>query len=191
MHRCGGTARTLEWMPLCRDRLMAVFSQGHQLAGEPAVTLEMLRGERLLLPQKGYGCEAHPVLERIPEESEVRFITCSEYVALSMVAAGLGGLRPAGAAAAALSGRDGVRSTETGAVPDARKWGSPPGCRVSRGSKTLWDMSGLMWKRRVKTARCLPRRQTPGRADDPKWMNFTEIVGMWGLGLLTGRKPTL
>ena len=30
----GGTARTLEWMPLCRDRLMAVFSQGHQLAGE-------------------------------------------------------------------------------------------------------------------------------------------------------------
>lgn len=86
----GGTARTLEWTPLCRDRLMAVFPQGHRLAGEPVVTLEMLRGERLLLPQKGYGCEARPVLERLPEESRVRFITCSEYVALSMVTAGLG-----------------------------------------------------------------------------------------------------
>lgn len=55
----GGATRSVEWLPLCRDQLMAVLPKGHRLARERAVSLEALQQERLLLPLKGYGRAAH------------------------------------------------------------------------------------------------------------------------------------
>lgn len=86
----GGATRSVEWLPLCRDQLMAVLPKGHRLARERAVSLEALQQERLLLPLKGYGRAAHQMLDRLSGNPAVRFIACSDYTILSMVEAGLG-----------------------------------------------------------------------------------------------------
>lgn len=86
----GGTARSVEWVPLCRDQLMAVLPKGHRLAREAAISLETLGQERLLLPLKGYGRAAHQMLDWLSGNPAVRFLACSDYAILSMVAAGLG-----------------------------------------------------------------------------------------------------
>ena len=86
----GGAARSVEWLPLCQDQLMAVLPKGHRLARERAVSLEALQQERLLLPLKGYGRAAHQMLDRLSGNPAVRFIACSDYTILSMVEAGLG-----------------------------------------------------------------------------------------------------
>ena len=83
----GGGARAVEWIPLCRDQLMAVLPRGHRLARERA---EALGQERLLLPLKGYGRAAHQLLDHLSGNPAVRFLACSDYAILSMVAAGLG-----------------------------------------------------------------------------------------------------
>ena len=86
----GGGPRSVEWTPLCRDQLMAVLPRKHRLARERAVSLEALGQERLLLPLKGYGRAAHQLLDRLSGNPAARFLACSDYVILSMVAAGLG-----------------------------------------------------------------------------------------------------
>lgn len=86
----GGAARSVEWLPLCQDQLMAVLPKGHRLARERAVSLEALQQERLLLPLKGYGRAAHQMLDQLSGNPAVRFIACSDYTILSMVEAGLG-----------------------------------------------------------------------------------------------------
>lgn len=86
----GGEGRSFEWLPLYDDQLIAIFPQGHPLAEEPSVSLEMLLEEPFILPKKNYDYEVHHLLEQLPRQPHVRFTACSDYAIISMVTAGLG-----------------------------------------------------------------------------------------------------
>lgn len=86
----GGATRSVEWLPLCRDQLMAVLPKGHRLARERAVSLGSAAAGTAAAASEGIWTRGTPDAGPAFRKPAVRFIACSDYTILSMVEAGLG-----------------------------------------------------------------------------------------------------
>ena len=86
----GGEGKNFEWIPLCRDRMMALVPPGHDLAEQETVALQDMASVPFIMPMPGYDGEVHDILEEMPQQPKISFSACSDYAIISMVAHGLG-----------------------------------------------------------------------------------------------------
>ncbi len=86
----GGENQEFEWLPLCRDQLLALVPPDHPLTEHNAVPLEAFSSEPFIMPMPGYDGEVHDILDQLEQRPHIRFSACSDYTIISMVAEGLG-----------------------------------------------------------------------------------------------------
>ena len=86
----GGEGKRFEWIPLCRDRLLALVPPGHPLAERESVPLTAFITEQFIMPLAGYDYEVHHILDKLDQYPKIRFSSCSDYVIIAMVSQGLG-----------------------------------------------------------------------------------------------------
>ena len=86
----GGEGKGFEWIPLRRDRLLALVPPDHPLSREKAVPLEALLNEEFIMPMPGYDGEVRFILDKLPRWPHILFSACSDYAIINMVAEGLG-----------------------------------------------------------------------------------------------------
>lgn len=86
----GGENRPFDWLPLCRDEMLALLPPGHPLTERAAVPIEAFENEQFIMPLAGYDYEVHHVLDRLEHYPHIRFSACNDYAIISLVTAGLG-----------------------------------------------------------------------------------------------------
>ena len=86
----GGEGKEFSWIPLKRDRLLALLPPGHPLAGRDRIPLEALMEQEFIMPMPDYDGEVRSLLDRLPRWPNVRFYACSDYAIMNMVSEGLG-----------------------------------------------------------------------------------------------------
>ncbi len=86
----GGEGRDFEWIPLCRDRMLALVPPGHPLAREGRAPLEALAAEKFIMPMPDYDGEVRYILHKMPRMPQILFSACSDYAIINMVTEGLG-----------------------------------------------------------------------------------------------------
>ena len=86
----GGEGKDFEWIPLCRDRMLALVPPDHPLARGSAVALEDLAGEEFIMPMPDYDGEVRFILNKLDRWPHILFSVCSDYAIIHMVTQGLG-----------------------------------------------------------------------------------------------------
>ena len=86
----GGEGQEFEWVPLCRDRMLALVPPDHPLARQDCVPLEALLTEKFIMPMPGYDGEVRYILNKLPRWPQILFSACSDYAIINMVTEGLG-----------------------------------------------------------------------------------------------------
>jgi len=86
----GGENRDFEWVPLCRDRMLALVPPEHPLANAAAMPLEAFWDEKFIMPMPGYDDEVHKILDKMSRRPNILFSACSDYAIINMVSEGLG-----------------------------------------------------------------------------------------------------
>ena len=86
----GGEGKNFEWIPLCRDRMLALVPPGHPLADKSAVPLADLMNEEFIMPMPDYDGEVRFVLDKLDHWPHILFSVCSDYAIINMVNQGLG-----------------------------------------------------------------------------------------------------
>ena len=86
----GGERKGFEWVPLCRDRMLALVPPDHPLAAREAVRLEDLAAEEFIMPMPDYDGEVRFILDKLDHWPHILFSTCSDYAIINMVTEGLG-----------------------------------------------------------------------------------------------------
>ena len=86
----GGEGKDFEWIPLCRDRMMALLPPEHPLAACEALPLEALAGEEFIMPMPDYDGEVRFILNKLKHWPHILFSACSDYTIINMVTEGLG-----------------------------------------------------------------------------------------------------
>ena len=86
----GGEGQEVEWVPLCRDRMLALVPPEHPLARQDCVPLEALLKEKFIMPMPDYDGEVRYILNKLPRWPQILFSACSDYAIINMVTEGLG-----------------------------------------------------------------------------------------------------
>lgn len=86
----GGEGKGFEWIPLCRDRMLALVPPEHPLASRAAVRLEDLGAEEFIMPMPDYDGEVRFILDKLERRPHILFSACSDYAIINMVTKGLG-----------------------------------------------------------------------------------------------------
>ena len=86
----GGEGQEFEWVPLCRDRMLALVPPEHPLARQDCVPLEALLTEKFIMPMPDYDGEVRYILNKLPRWPQILFSACSDYAIINMVTEGLG-----------------------------------------------------------------------------------------------------
>ena len=79
-----------EWIPLRRDRMVAVLPKDHPRAGDGSFPIELCRSERFIMPAAGYDYDIMRVMDKYHITPNVRYSTGEDNAAISMVQQGLG-----------------------------------------------------------------------------------------------------
>jgi len=86
----GGERQSFEWIPLCRDRMLALVAPEHPLAKGTSMALEAFLKEDFIMPMPGYDGEVRYILDKLPRWPHILFSACSDYAIINMVTEGLG-----------------------------------------------------------------------------------------------------
>lgn len=86
----GGEGRDFDWIPLCRDQLLALLPPGHPLTEGEVIPIEAFESEQFIMPLAGYDYEVHHILDQLSHYPNIRFSACNDYAIISMVTQGLG-----------------------------------------------------------------------------------------------------
>jgi len=86
----GGEGKSFEWIPLCRDRMLALVASEHPLAKGENVPLEAFLQEDFIMPMPGYDGEVRYILDKMTRWPHILFSACSDYAIINMVTEGLG-----------------------------------------------------------------------------------------------------
>ena len=86
----GGEGQEFEWVPLCRDRMLALVPPEHPLARQDRVPLEAQLKEKFIMPMPDYDGEVRYILNKLPRWPQILFSACSDYAIINMVTEGLG-----------------------------------------------------------------------------------------------------
>ena len=86
----GGERQGFDWVPLCRDRMMALVAPEHPLARGEVMELEAFLKEDFIMPMPGYDGEVRYILDKLPHWPHILFSACSDYAIINMVTEGLG-----------------------------------------------------------------------------------------------------
>lgn len=86
----GDSRKYFEWIPLCRDQMLALVPPDHPLAQGDVFPVEAFAKEQFIMPLKGFDYEVHKVLRQLDHYPNIRFSACGEYAIISMVTEGLG-----------------------------------------------------------------------------------------------------
>ena len=86
----GGEGKEFEWVPLCRDRMMALLPPEHPQAGNASLPLKELASEEFIMPMPDYDGEVRFILDKLDHWPHILFSACSDYTIINMVTEGLG-----------------------------------------------------------------------------------------------------
>lgn len=79
-----------DWIPLKRDRMMALLPRSHPLAEADSFPIERCRTEKLILPAFGHDDDVMALFSEFGIVPDVAFATVESYSAFKMVEQGLG-----------------------------------------------------------------------------------------------------
>ncbi|MGM9662083.1 MAG: LysR family transcriptional regulator [Oscillospiraceae bacterium] len=79
-----------EWIPLRKDRMVAVLPKEHPMAGEKAYPIENYRNAPFIMPAEGYDHDIMRVLDRHSIAPQVCYSTGEDNAALAMIEKDLG-----------------------------------------------------------------------------------------------------
>ena len=86
----GGEGQEFEWVPLCRDRMLALVPPEHPLAHQDCVPLEALLKEKFIMPMPDYDGEVRYILNKLPRCPHSLCAACRDYAIITRVTEGLG-----------------------------------------------------------------------------------------------------
>lgn len=79
-----------QWIPLKRDRMVAVLASGHPMAKLSSFPIASFRDEPFIMPADGYDYDSMKVLNRHGINPSISYSTGEDHAAIAMIAAGLG-----------------------------------------------------------------------------------------------------
>ena len=79
-----------QWIPLKRDRMVAVLASGHPMAKLSSFPIASFRDEPFIMPADGYDYDSMKVLKRHGINPSISYSTGEDHAAIAMIAAGLG-----------------------------------------------------------------------------------------------------
>lgn len=79
-----------QWIPLKRDRMVAVLASGHPMAKLNSFPIASFRDEPFIMPADGYDYDSMKVLNRHGINPSISYSTGEDHAAIDMIAAGLG-----------------------------------------------------------------------------------------------------
>lgn len=79
-----------QWIPLKRDRMVAVLASGHPMAKLNSFPIASFRDEPFIMPADGYDYDSMKVLNRHGINPSISYSTGEDHAAIAMIAAGLG-----------------------------------------------------------------------------------------------------
>jgi len=86
----GGENRSFDWIPLCRDQMLAVVPPDHPMTKRGSFPIGAFEDEQFIMPLAGYDYEVHHVLDKLGKMPHIRFSACNDYAIINLVAQGLG-----------------------------------------------------------------------------------------------------
>lgn len=87
----GDEKRSFDWVPLCKDQMLAVLPPEHPLAKKGApVPIRAFEDEQFIMPLAGYDFEVRQVLDKLKKMPHIRFTSCNDYAIINLVTQGLG-----------------------------------------------------------------------------------------------------
>ena len=80
----------VDWIPLAKDRLMAVMHKEHRFAPEARIPLQILAKEPFIMPAPGFDTDIERLFQRSGIKANVIFTSMDDYAIVSMVQHGIG-----------------------------------------------------------------------------------------------------
>ena len=79
-----------QWIPLKKDRMVAVLPPDHRLAKQAVFPIEAFREEPFIMPADGYDYDIMKVFDKYGVQPNISYSTGEDHAAISMVEHGLG-----------------------------------------------------------------------------------------------------
>ena len=80
----------VDWIPLAKDRLMAVMHKEHRFAPEARIPLQILAKEPFIMPAPGFDTDIERLFQRSGIKANVILPSMDDYAIVSMVQHGIG-----------------------------------------------------------------------------------------------------
>jgi len=87
---CSRSERGMEWIPLARDRMLAIMHKEHRFANEARIPLQILAKEPFIMPAPGFDSDVDRVLSAGRVRPNVIFTSMDDHTIVSMVQHGIG-----------------------------------------------------------------------------------------------------
>lgn len=79
-----------DWLPLMKDRMVAVLPKDHPMAENEVFPLEACRDERFIMPEHGQDQDVLDMLDEVNVKPNIYLSTFDSFTALAMIEKGLG-----------------------------------------------------------------------------------------------------
>ena len=86
---CSDT-KNYDWLPLMKDRMVAVLPTNHPMAKNELFPVEACRYERFIMPEHGQDQDVFDMLDEVNVKPDVYLSTFDSFTAIAMIEKGLG-----------------------------------------------------------------------------------------------------